>query len=195
MKDKLKILVLCTGNSCRSQMAEGFFRHYGGDKIEVKSAGLEPKGVNPLAVKVMKEVGIDISSHRSKHLNEFLNEDFDYIITVCDNAAKNCPVWPIRPNPSASLGTSPLAPKRPNPPAPFPERKGEEDCGRQTPSSAPKSHLEPVEGRPVRLHWPFTDPVFATGTEEEILQVFRKVRDGIGERVEKSFELMLNKNF
>jgi len=158
MKDKLKILVLCTGNSCRSQMAEGFFRHYAGDKIDVKSAGLEPRGVNPLAIKVMKEVGIDISGHRSKHLNEFLNEEFDYVITVCDNAAKNCPDWPIRPNP----------------PAPFPIRKG----GRGVLQYAPTK-----KGRPIRLHWPFPDPALATGTESEILQVFREVRDGIGGRV------------
>ena len=170
--DKLKILILCTGNSCRSQMAEGFFRRYGGDKIEVKSAGLEPKGVNPLAIQVMKEVGIDISGHSSKHLDEFLNEDFDYVITVCDNAAKNCPVWPIRANPSTV--------KRPNPPTPFPEEEGG------------GSHADTVEARlPKRLHWPFPDPALATGTDpsttlgtgSEILQVFRKVRDGIGEKV------------
>jgi arsenate reductase len=113
-------------------MAEGFFRKYGGGKIEVKSAGLEPKGVNPLATKVMKEVGIDISGHTSNHLNEYINEDFEYVITVCDNAAENCPTWPKKTQ---------------------------------------------------RVHWPFPDPAEADGTELEVLGVFRKVRDDIGERV------------
>ena len=90
----MRILVLCTGNSCRSQMAEGFFRHYAGDHIIVRSAGLEPHGVNPNAVRVMAEVGIDISGHTSEHLNKYLNDGFDYVITVCDNAAANCPVFP-----------------------------------------------------------------------------------------------------
>lgn len=132
MAERIKILVLCTGNSCRSQMAEGFFRHFGGDRINVKSAGLEPKGVNPRATAVMKEVGIDISEHASNHLNEYLNENFDYVITVCDNAAENCPVWP-------------------------------------------KNTLS--------VHWSFPDPAEATGTESEIVEVFRKVRDEIGEKV------------
>ena len=91
---KLRILVLCTGNSCRSQMAEGFFRHYGGDKVEVYSAGLSPKGVHPLAIKVMAEVGIDISKQTSNHLSEYNGQEFDYLITVCDNAAANCPSFP-----------------------------------------------------------------------------------------------------
>ena len=86
---KLRILVLCTGNSCRSQMAEGFFRHYGGERVEVFSAGLSPKGVHPLAIKVMAEIGIDISMQTSKHLNEYIGQKFDYLITVCDNAAAN----------------------------------------------------------------------------------------------------------
>ena len=90
----MRILVLCTGNSCRSQMAEGFFRHYGLDRVMVRSAGLEPHGVNPNAVRVMAEVGIDISGHTSEHLNTYLNDGFDYVITVCDNAAANCPVFP-----------------------------------------------------------------------------------------------------
>lgn len=89
-----RILVLCTGNSCRSQMAEGLLRHYGGDKVEVFSAGLEPKGVHPLAIKVMAEIGIDISKQTSKHVNEFVGQKFDYVITVCDNAAVNCPTFP-----------------------------------------------------------------------------------------------------
>lgn len=89
----MRILVLCTGNSCRSQMAEGFFRAYGSDSIEVFSAGLDPGGVNPLAVKVMQEVGIDISGHTSNNLKEYLDIEFDYVITVCDNAAKHCPAF------------------------------------------------------------------------------------------------------
>lgn len=96
----MKILILCTGNSCRSQMAEGFFRHYltnAGERESadsVRSAGLEPHGVNPMAVAAMAELGIDISDHTSDHLQKFLNDEFDYIITVCDNAAANCPAFP-----------------------------------------------------------------------------------------------------
>jgi len=75
-------------------MAEGFFRHYGGDRIEVYSAGLEPKGVNPRAVQVMREVGIDISNHTSDHISKYLGQSFDFVITVCDNAAARCPVFP-----------------------------------------------------------------------------------------------------
>ena len=96
----MKILVLCTGNSCRSQMAEGFFREYfekAGDTesaLSVRSAGLEPHGVNPRAIEAMAEVGIDISEHTSNHLKDYLGEDFEYIITVCDNAAANCPTFP-----------------------------------------------------------------------------------------------------
>lgn len=91
---KLCVLVLCTGNSCRSQMAEGFFRHLGGERVEVFSAGLSPKGVHPLAIKVMAEIGIDISKQTSNNLDEYLSLKFDYLITVCDNAAANCPVFP-----------------------------------------------------------------------------------------------------
>ncbi|OGW90989.1 MAG: protein tyrosine phosphatase [Omnitrophica bacterium RIFCSPHIGHO2_02_FULL_63_14] len=91
---KTRILILCTGNSCRSQMAEGILRHYGGDRFEVASAGSKPSQVNPTAIKVMKEIGIDISGQRSKHLNEFLNRPFDAIITVCDSANETCPVFP-----------------------------------------------------------------------------------------------------
>ncbi|MCI0493974.1 arsenate reductase ArsC [candidate division KSB1 bacterium] len=89
-----KILVLCTGNSCRSQMAEGYFRHQAGDRVEVTSAGLEPSVVNPKAIKVMKEDGIDISSHTSKNVEQFVGQQFDYIITVCDNAKEHCPFFP-----------------------------------------------------------------------------------------------------
>jgi len=91
---KLKILFLCTGNSCRSQMAEGWARRLKGDLIEAYSAGVDPHGMNPLAVKVMQEAGVDISSHRSKHLNELSNIPFDYVVTVCDNANETCPVFP-----------------------------------------------------------------------------------------------------
>ncbi len=155
----MRIIVLCTGNSCRSQMAEGFFRSCGGDSIEVFSAGLEPGGVNPLAIKVMQEVDIDISGHTSNNLNEYLDIEFDYVITVCDNAAQKCPVF--------------LGPKiHPEPP--------------------PGSHPEPVEGRlPNRVHWPIPDPASALKSstsdkavsEDEVLQVFRKIRDEIGQKI------------
>ncbi|UCD64610.1 MAG: arsenate reductase ArsC [Candidatus Zixiibacteriota bacterium] len=134
----MKILVLCTGNSCRSQMAEGFFKRYfedAGDSESasaVRSAGLEPHGVNPNAVKVMNEIGIDISCHTSNHLSEYLDEQFDYVITVCDNAAANCPTFP---------------------------------------------------GDTARLHWPLDDPAAATGTEDEILDEFRRVRDEIDGKI------------
>jgi len=131
-KGKLQILVLCTGNSCRSQMAEGFFRHYGNNSLEVSSAGLEPKGLNPKAVQVMKEIGIDISRHTSDHLSKYAGQSFDYVITVCDNAAKNCPVFP---------------------------------------------------GQGKKLHWPFDDPAEAIGTDEQVLAVFRLVRDEIGSKI------------
>ena len=83
---KTRVLILCAGNSCRSQMAEGVLRHYGSDKFEVFSAGTAPSQVNPTAIEVMKEICIDISGHRSKHVNEFEGQKFDYVITVCDNA-------------------------------------------------------------------------------------------------------------
>jgi len=91
---KRRVLILCTGNSCRSQMAEGVLRHYGGDRFEVASAGTQPSRVNSTAIQVMEEIGIDISQHRSKHVEEFLGQPFDFIITVCDNARENCPVFP-----------------------------------------------------------------------------------------------------
>jgi arsenate reductase len=89
-----RVLILCTGNSARSQMAEGILRHDGGDRFEVFSAGTKPSAVRTEAIAAMKEIGIDISGHRSKSLDEYLGENFDYIITVCDNAAENCPVFP-----------------------------------------------------------------------------------------------------
>lgn len=123
------VLILCTGNSCRSHMAEGILRKVGGDVLNVQSAGSNPSGfVHPLAVKVMAEIGINISLHRSKHLNEFLNQPVETVITVCDNANQACPVLP---------------------------------------------------GQVNRHHWPFYDPVHATGTEEEKLVEFRRVRDDI----------------
>ena len=87
------ILVLCTGNSCRSQMAEGFLQKYVGDKAKVYSAGIEVHGVNPIAIKVMQESNVDISKHTSNNVEEYKSIDFDYIITVCDNAQENCPVY------------------------------------------------------------------------------------------------------
>ena len=92
--ERLKVLFLCTGNSCRSQMAEGFARALRGDIIEPYSAGIETHGLNPNAVKVMTEAGVDISSHRSKHVNELMSINFDYVVTVCDDANEHCPIFP-----------------------------------------------------------------------------------------------------
>lgn len=92
--NKKRILVLCTGNSCRSQIAEGYLRHFSKDKAEIYSAGIETHGVNPRAIQIMKEDGIDISTHSSNDLNEYRDIDFDYIVTVCDNAKENCPYFP-----------------------------------------------------------------------------------------------------
>lgn len=94
MNNKKRVLILCTGNSARSQMAEGLLRHLAGDRFEVESAGIEPSFVRPQAIKVMSEIGIDISWHRSKSTDEFLGQSFDYVITVCDNAKEQCPVFP-----------------------------------------------------------------------------------------------------
>lgn len=94
MSDRKRVLILCTGNSARSQMAEGLLREIGGDRFEVESAGVNPSKVRPEAVEVMREAGIDLSSHRSKAADEFAGQDFDYIITVCDNARETCPVFP-----------------------------------------------------------------------------------------------------
>jgi arsenate reductase (thioredoxin) len=90
----IRILFLCTGNSCRSQMAEGWARHLKSDQIEPFSAGIETHGLNPLAVQVMAEAGVDISQHRSKHVRELRDIPFDYVVTVCDNAHESCPVFP-----------------------------------------------------------------------------------------------------
>ena len=89
-----KILVLCTGNSCRSQIAEGYLRHFADGHAEVYSAGVETHGVNPRAIAIMKEDGIDISGHTSNHVDEYRDIDFDFVITVCDNALERCPYFP-----------------------------------------------------------------------------------------------------
>ena len=132
-KEKIKVLFLCTGNSCRSQMAEGWARHLKADLIEAYSAGIRPIGISSHAIKVMAEEGIDISMQQSQHLDEFSEIDFDYVITLCDNAAKNCPVF---------------------------------------------------TGESKVLHRPFEDPYFATGSEEEVMGTFRKVRNEIRKFVE-----------
>jgi len=92
-KEKLKILFLCTGNSCRSQMTQGWARYLKAELIEPYSAGVYPSGVNLRAIKVMAEAGVDISMHTSKHVDELMGLDFDYVITLCDNARQNCPVF------------------------------------------------------------------------------------------------------
>ena len=94
MAEKKRVLILCTGNSARSQMAEGLLREMGGDRFEVESAGVSPSRVRPEAVEAMREIGVDISGHRSKSADEFTGRQFDYIITVCDNARETCPVFP-----------------------------------------------------------------------------------------------------
>jgi arsenate reductase len=94
MADKKRVLILCTGNSVRSQMAEGLLRHDAGDRFEVASAGTKPGQVRPEAIAVMKELGIDISGHRSKSVDEFSGKSFDYVLTVCDNAKESCPIFP-----------------------------------------------------------------------------------------------------
>jgi arsenate reductase (thioredoxin) len=94
MVDPKRVLILCTGNSARSQMAEGLLRQQGGNQFEVFSAGTEPSRVNPLAIEAMREIGIDISDHRSKSVDEFIEQEFDYVITVCDKAKESCPIFP-----------------------------------------------------------------------------------------------------
>ena len=135
-----KILVLCTGNSCRSQMAEGYLRKYAGDKAEVYSAGIETHGVNPRAIQIMKEDGIDISNHTSNNINEYRDINFDFVITVCDHAKEQCPFFP---------------------------------------SNAKK------------FHYNFPDPAKASGTEEEIMNHFREVREMIKEYSKKFVEANL----
>lgn len=133
---KPKILFLCTGNSARSQMAEGLMRATNGDRFEVLSAGTEPKGVNPLAVEAMREIGIDISSHRSKNVSDFLGQAVQYVVTVCDSAKQKCPIFP---------GTYKF------------------------------------------LSWSLEDPAEATGSRTERLEVFRRVRDEIAQRIKQEF--------
>lgn len=122
------ILVLCTGNSCRSQIAEGYLRHFAGEKAEIYSAGIETHGVNPRAISIMKEDGIDISKHTSNNIDEYLDIDFDFVITVCDNAKEHCPVFPTKAK---------------------------------------------------KFHHNFPDPSKSKGTEEEVLEEFRRVRQMI----------------
>ena len=108
-----KVLVLCTGNSCRSQMAEGYLKYFSKGQAEIYSAGIETHGLNPRAVDTMKEVGIDISHHTSNNVEEYDNIDFDFVITVCDNANELCPVFPSKakkfhsnfPDPAKATGT------------------------------------------------------------------------------------------
>lgn len=92
--NRKRVLILCTGNSARSQMAEGILRHDAGERFDVESAGTRPGTVRPEAIEVMKEIGIDISQHRSKSVEEFAGESFDYVLTVCDNAKESCPIYP-----------------------------------------------------------------------------------------------------
>ena len=110
---KKKILVLCTGNSCRSQIAEGYLRHFTNNKADVYSSGVETHGVNPKAIATMQEDGIDISNHTSNNIDEYRNIDFDFVITVCDNAKERCPYFPTKakmfhqnfPDPAKATGT------------------------------------------------------------------------------------------
>lgn len=111
--DMKKVLVLCTGNSCRSQLAEGYLRHFAGNKALIYSAGIETHGVNPRAIATMKADGIDISSHTSNNVEEYKDIDFDFVITVCDNAKESCPYFPTQavkfhynfPDPAKATGT------------------------------------------------------------------------------------------
>lgn len=137
----MKILILCTGNSCRSQMAEGFLKYFA-PEFEIFSAGTKPeKEVNPNAVKVMNEIGIDISKHYPKNVDKFLGEEFDYVITVCDNAKETCPTF------TGKVGK--------------------------------------------RLHIGFEDPALARGTEEEVLKIYRRVRD----EIKDEFLKLINNEF
>ena len=126
---KPTVLILCTGNSCRSHMAEGILKSVAGESLNVQSAGSNPAGyVHPLAIKALGEIGIDISSNSSKHMNEFLEQDVETVITVCGNADQACPVYP---------------------------------------------------GQVNRFHWPFFDPAKAEGSEEDIYEKFKTVRNEI----------------
>lgn len=122
------VLVLCTGNSCRSQIAEGYLRYFAFDKANSYSAGIQTHGVNPKAIEIMKKDGIDISKHTSNNINEYLDIDFDFVITVCDKAKQSCPYFPTK---------------------------------------------------AVKLHYNFPDPGKAEGTDQEIMEQFREVREMI----------------
>ena len=128
-----RVLVLCTHNAARSQIAEGLLRALAADRFEVASAGTEATRVHPLAIRAMDEVGIDLRGHRSKTVDRFATEPWDFVITVCDAASERCPIFP---------------------------------------------------GGTTRLHWSFEDPSAATGSEEERLAVFRRVRDAIAARLQ-----------
>lgn len=134
---KKRVLFLCTANSCRSQMAEGIANHFQGNMVEAFSAGTEASSVNPRAIEVMREISIDISGHRSKNLDEFAGQRFDYVITLCGDANEKCPLY---------------------------------------------------FGGVQRIHIGFSDPAKATGSETEILDEFRKVRDEIKETLVDFFE-------
>ncbi len=111
--EKKKVLVLCTGNSCRSQIAEGYLRYFAGTRADIYSAGVETHGVNPRAIATMQEDGMDISDHTSNNISEYQHIDFDFVITVCDNAKERCPFFPTRakkfhqnfPDPAKATGT------------------------------------------------------------------------------------------
>jgi len=133
---KPRVLFLCTGNSVRSQMAEGLLREMAGDRFEALSAGTHPAGVNPLAIEAMQEIGIDISRQRSKNVKNFLGQPIEYVVTVCDRAKESCPIFP---------GTYKF------------------------------------------LSWSLDDPAAATGTKQEKLQFFRRIRDQISRNIEQQF--------
>lgn len=132
MPHKLNLLFLCTGNSCRSQMAEGWGKHFAAGRIEVQSAGIEAHGKNPRAIAVMAEAGIDISNQESSRVTQAMIDSADVVVTVCGHADEHCPVLPATVR---------------------------------------------------KIHWPLNDPAKATGTEEEVMNVFRTTRDDIRERV------------
>jgi arsenate reductase (thioredoxin) len=134
---KKRVLFLCTANSSRSQMAEGIIKHFLGDKIDAFSAGTEATYVNPTAIEVMKEIGIDISRHQSKNLTAFDGQSFDYVITLCGSANETCPLY---------------------------------------------------IGGTKKMHIGFDDPAKATGTQDEILKEFRRVRDEIKEKLTAFFQ-------
>jgi arsenate reductase (thioredoxin) len=140
-EEKLNILFLCTGNACRSQMAEGWTKHLKSNSINAYSAGVSPIGVSSKAILSMAEAGVDISDHTSKHINDLKEIQFDYVITLCDNAAHYCPVFP---------------------------------------------------GKVKVIHKPFKDPYFASGSEEQVMSQFAKVRDQIRDYVKTLPESLTN---